>query len=113
MTRSRNGIILAALLALAGQVSALAADTNSSPDFQEVYDLIHQHAAGMSAVELNRAAVQGLVMALGPRVALGTNDPAANFAIDKKPLAETILFDGDIAYFRIARVSRWTGESRQ
>jgi Peptidase family S41 len=105
MTRSRNGIILAALLVLAGQVSAPAAGTNSSPDFQEVYDLIRRHATGLSAEELNHAAVQGLVMALGPRVALGTNDPAANSDIDKKPLAETILFDGDIAYFRVARVS--------
>ncbi|HWC58047.1 MAG TPA: S41 family peptidase [Verrucomicrobiae bacterium] len=104
MTRFRNGILLAALLTLAGQISAPAAGTNASPDFQEVYDLIRQHATGLSTEELNRAAVQGLVTALGPRVALGTNDVAAS-ASDKRPLAETIVFDGDIAYFRIARVS--------
>jgi len=105
MTRSLNGILLAVVVALAGPVSALAADTNTSPDFQEVYDLIRQHATGLSTDELNRAAVQGLVAALGPRVALETNEAAANTAEGKKPLAETILFDGGIAYFRIARVS--------
>src|SRR6185312_2089507 len=105
MIRSLSGILLASVIALASQVSATAAGTNAAPDFQEVYDLIRQHAAGLSADELNRAAVQGLVNALGPRVALGTADSAANSAEGKKPLAETIVFDGGIVYFRIARVS--------
>jgi len=103
MTRSRNGLILAVLLALAAQVSSPAATTNSSPDFQEVYDLIRQHSAGMSPEELNRAAVQGLLAALGPgKVELGTNNSAANTVTN--PVSETILFDGNIAYLRISRV---------
>src|SRR3954470_1303163 len=101
MTRSRIGLFLAALLVLAGQVSSPAA-SNASPDFQEVYDLIRQHAAGLSAEELNRAAVQGLLTALGPKVSLGTNNASANATTN--PVAEVTLFDGDIAYLRIARV---------
>jgi len=104
MTRSRIGFFLAVSLSLASQVSAGAAGTNDSPDFQEVYDLIRQHASGLSAKELNRAAVQGLIHELGSRVALGTNNAAAE-ASDKKPVAETILFDGGIAYLRITRVA--------
>jgi hypothetical protein len=105
MTRSLSGIFLASVIALTSQVSAFAAGTNASPDFQEVYDLIRQHATGLSADELNRTAVQGLINALGPRVALGTNEAAANAAQGKKPLAETLVFDDGIAYFRIAQVS--------
>jgi len=104
MTRFRIGIFLGALLAFAGQVSSPAAGTNSSPDFQEVYDLIRQHASGLSPEELNRAAVQGLINALGSRVSLGTNN-AATDTTEKKPVPETILFDGNIAYLRISRVS--------
>ena len=104
MIRSRIGIILAASLAVAGQVSSRAAGTNDSPDFQEVYDLIHQHASGLSAEELNRAAVQGLINALGARVSLGTNNVATDTG-EKTPVAETILFDGNIAYLRITRAS--------
>lgn len=103
MTCSRIGIFLAVLFGLAGQVSTRAAATNS-PDFQEVFDLVRQHASGLSAEELNRAAVQGLINALGSRVSLGTNTVAAD-AGDKKPIAEAILFDGNIAYLRIARVT--------
>jgi hypothetical protein len=104
MTRARNGIFLATLLALASQVSLLAESTNSLPNFQEVYDLIRQHASGLSAEELNRAAVQGLINALGPRVALGTNNAPAEIG-ERKALGETILFDGNIAYFRVTRVA--------
>jgi hypothetical protein len=103
MTHSRIGIVLAVLLTLAGEVSSPAAGTNA-PDFQEVYDLIRQHASGLSPEDLNRAAVQGLVNALGSRVSLGTNDAPAD-AGEKKLVAETILFDGNIAYLRITRVA--------
>ena len=104
MTRLRIGLFLAALLILAGQVSSPAAGTNASPDFQEIYDLIRQHASGLSPEELNRAAVQGLIHALGSRVSLGTNNAPVD-AAETKPVAETIVFDGGIAYLRIARVA--------
>jgi carboxyl-terminal processing protease len=104
MTRSRIGIFLAALVAVTSHFSTLAAGTNASPDFQEVYDLIRQHASGLSPEQLNRAAVQGLISALGSRVSLGTNNPSTETS-DKKPVAESILFDGNIAYLRIARVT--------
>ena len=103
MTRSGIGLILAISLALACQVSSRAAGTNASPDFQEVYDLIRQHASGLSQEELNRAAVQGLLNALGSRVSLGTNNASAEMG-EKKLVAETILFDGNIAYLRITTV---------
>jgi C-terminal processing protease CtpA/Prc len=102
MTCSRIGLFLAGLIAFTSSIPLRAATTNASPDFQEIYDLIRQHAAGVSTDELNRAAVQGILTALGPKVAMGTNNASANTSTN--PIAEVMLFDGDIAYLRITRV---------
>jgi hypothetical protein len=102
MTRFRNGLFLTALLVWATQLPLAAATNDSSPDFQEVFDLIRQHAAGVSTDELNHAAVQGFLTALGPRASLGTNAAISNST--NKPLAEVTVFNDDIAYLRIARV---------
>jgi len=104
MTRPWIKSLLTALLALAGQVSLPAQTNSSSPSFQEVYDLIRLHATGVSDADLNRAAVQGLLTALGPKISLVMNNSSANTAGDKQPITETTLFDGDIAYLRITRV---------
>ena len=57
-----------------GQFRAQAkAEADGAPDFKEVYESIRAHVAGLSEAELNRAAVQGLVSALGPKVTLVTN----------------------------------------
>jgi C-terminal processing protease CtpA/Prc len=109
MIRSRNTLFLAGLLALMGQIS-LPAQTNHA-DFQEVYDLIRQHATGVSDADLNRAAVQGLVTALGPKVSLVTNGAPTSTAAGMKLVTQANLFDGNIAYVRIARVDEGLSEA--
>src|SRR6266850_54142 len=85
-------------------IGAGAETSNGSPDFKEVYDLVHEHAGGISQEELDRAAVKGLISALGPRVTLVTNDsPSAGAGLP--PVVRSNLFDGEIAYVRIGRVS--------
>src|SRR5262249_34176738 len=54
--------------------------------------------------ELNRAAVQGLLNALGPRASLGTNDPA-KAAAEGPTVNKTTLFEDGIIYLRIASVT--------
>src|SRR5262249_36772070 len=78
-------------------------NTNSPPDFTEVYDLNRAHATGMSAAELKRAAVQGLIAALKPRVSVIGSASASTS--DAPLVSKSSLFDGDIAYVRIARVA--------
>jgi hypothetical protein len=90
------------LFAFAAQVSVPAQTNETAPNFQEVYDLIRQHATGVSEAELNRAAVEGMVTALGPKVSLVTNNSPA--ATEHQSLTQSTLFEGDIAYLRIARV---------
>ncbi len=83
---------------------ALKAQTASEPlDFKEVYDLVREHAGGISEADLNRAAVKGLMEELGPRVSLVTNKPAESRPT-VPPIVKSNLFEGDIAYVRIARV---------
>jgi C-terminal processing protease CtpA/Prc len=103
MTRSGITLLFATLLAITSQISLRAQTNEVAPNFQEVYDLIRQHAAGVSEAELNRAAIQGLVTALGPKVALATNNSSEN-AADSPPLRQTTVFEGDIAYLRIGSV---------
>jgi peptidase S41-like protein len=104
----RRGMIagIAGFGMLLGGMERLNADTgtNEGPDFKEVYELIRQHVAGLSEAELNRAAVQGLVNALGPKVMLVTNE-TADASSAESPMVRSNLFEGDIAYLRIKRVA--------
>jgi C-terminal processing protease CtpA/Prc len=103
----RRGLIagIAVLGMLFGGAESLIADTttNETPDYKEVYDLIRQHVAGLSEAELNRAAVQGLVNALGPKVTLVTNEVAESNG--ESSTVRSNLFEGDIAYLRIRTVA--------
>ncbi len=76
-------------------------------EFQEVYDLVRTHLNGASEEELHRAAVQGFVSALSPRVALvskGTKTNDEQDAAAKGVVDKSTQFDGNIAYIRIGRV---------
>lgn len=94
---------LVACILFSGLLSTFA-ETNASPNFQDVYNLIRQHAAGVSETELNRAAVQGLIAALSPQVSLVSNETSTHADSDAPLVAQSKVFDNDIAYFRIARV---------
>lgn len=104
MTCFRIKLLFAALLALTIQISSRAETNSAAPDFQEVYDLIRQHATGVSPAELNRAAVQGLINALGPKVSLDTNNGSAETSQEKPAVSQAKVFEGNIAYLRITRV---------
>ena len=92
---------LALLLAVGSTVRAA---TNAAPDFKEVYESLRAHLAGVDEAELNRAAVAGLLKELGPRAAL-TNIGTATSATAATPrISKSSLFEGDLAYLRLARV---------
>jgi hypothetical protein len=92
-------------LLVVGQASqALAEATNTSPPFNEVYELIHAHLTGVSETELNRAAVQGLLTSLGPKVSLVANSAANSESAPKPLVTQANVFEDDIGYLRIGRV---------
>jgi hypothetical protein len=97
---------LCAVLALsAGLNIARASATNDIPDYNEVYNLIRMHAAGLTKAELDQAAVRGLISALGQKVSLVTsNGTATTGAQEGVLIARTNLFGNKIAYLRVTRV---------
>jgi hypothetical protein len=89
---------------------ATAADAqNQGPDFREVYGLIKDHLEGITEAELNRAAVQGLVSSLAPRVSLVGNESTADST--KSLVSKTNLFEGGLAYVRIGTVGEGLGKA--
>src|SRR3954464_12911640 len=104
----RQGIIsvISGLLISLGSLANLSAQTNDPAGFREVYDLIRSHLAGMNNQELDRAAIQGLVSALSPKVSLITNGASSDGSEKSKQLlVRSTVFDGDIGYLRIGRVA--------
>ena len=72
------------------------------PNFQEVCQILGSNLAGISANELDDAAVQGLIRELSPRVSLVSADAGSSNTI---PLAEPRVFDDSFAYVRVANVT--------
>jgi len=106
MRRSGFSSLLALLFIFASDCArSTAAATDETPDFKEVYDLIRAHAAGVNEADLNRAALQGLLAALGPKVSLATNNPPATGPAATLLVNKASLFEDGIAYLRIGRVA--------
>jgi C-terminal processing protease CtpA/Prc len=98
--------VMGGLMALLNQSLAVADEAPSAgSDFKEVYDLIREHAGGITPEELDKAATRGLLLALRPKVVLITNDAAQKANASAPPVVRSNLFDGDIAYVRVGRVS--------
>ena len=80
--------------------------TNQLPKFDEVYKLLRSNLKAVSADDLDRAAVKGLLEELPAQISLVTNGRAgADAALDR-----VTVFDHSFAYFRIARVEEGLGE---
>jgi len=102
----RLGIGFVALSFVAVCPGALgAAESVGGPEFREVYDLVRSNLAGVTEAELNRAAVQGFISALNPKVSLVTNGTVSTAPItNDRILADNTVYDKEIAYLRIGRV---------
>lgn len=95
---ARVGLLLSLFLP-----SVLFAAPDDTPDFREIYELIRTNAGGLSETELNRAAVDGLLNALGPRATIVTN-AAAGDDTNAAVVTKALIFDHNIGYLRITRI---------
>ncbi len=93
------------LLALTGLVLSIArlpaAESTPVPDFKEVQQIVREHLSGASDDSVNRAAVEGLLLALKGRASLITNasEQATHPIVSKQG-----VFEGGIGYVRLGRV---------
>jgi hypothetical protein len=100
--KTRNVILCLFLAGLCSQ----AARADSPPKFSEIYQVLATNLAGVTPDEMDRAAVQGLLDQLAPRVTLVTAAAEGQPASSRlAPLAQTRIFDDGFAYFRIASVN--------
>lgn len=95
-------LTLAGLLATGSSLRAEV--TNTAPDFQQVYELLRAHLAGMSDAELNSAAVEGLLKQLHGRATL-VGGPAETAASPTGPeLIKSAVLESNVAYLRVGQV---------
>jgi C-terminal processing protease CtpA/Prc len=83
-----------------------AAPESSPPKLDEVLQVLGANLTGVTSENLNRAAVQGVLDQLAPRVTLVSASTAgSSSATGLAPLAQTRVFDQSFAYFRVASVN--------
>jgi hypothetical protein len=103
----RQLILGAGLVVIFAQTAGAKADTAMNlPEFKEVYGLIHQHLAGESETDLDRAAVEGLLGQLRGKASLVSGPSGTNAQTDAPLLAKSSLYEGPIGYLRVGRVGQ-------
>lgn len=95
--------ILAILLSLGYGVAAQDGSPQRQPPLAEVYDLVRTNLHGLSETELNRLAVEGLLNALGPRVALLSG--RSNASPTAPLLQQVSVLEDNVAYVRVGTVA--------
>ncbi len=104
MTRLALNLLKSVLVLVAATGLSVSAQTaTNGPAFSEVYDLLRTHLRGVSPGELDQAAAEGLIAALGPRVSLVSSVTAepTNTAL----LAWSRVVEDDVSYFRVSRIA--------
>jgi carboxyl-terminal processing protease len=96
-----QNLMLCCLLAAAVSRAAAA---DSTPKFENIYQVLSSNLQGVSSDELNRAAVRGLLDQLAPRVSL-VEASGAGTSSNAAPLARSCVFDNAFAYLRPAAVA--------
>lgn len=88
-------------------LSLPAVESSATPDLKEVESVLREHLAGATDESLNRAAVEGLLLALKGRVLLETNAgaSAAAPAATGPCVAKQRIFDGGVAYVQVKQVA--------
>ncbi|HTI97330.1 MAG TPA: S41 family peptidase [Dongiaceae bacterium] len=96
------------LLGLIGLLPAmqLRAAPNTAPDFQEVGELLRAHLPGVTAAELDQAALAGVLDRWHGKVTVvATATPGTTAATNALTLSEVRLAGGGMVYLRVARVA--------
>jgi len=81
------------------------------PDFQQVLELVRTNLAGQTADSLNRAAVNGLLRELSPRVLVVEGAGTDADADSTNLVAAAQVYRGNIAYLRPARLAGGLAEA--
>ena len=92
-----------------GNLSLRAVPETSAPQFREVFDLLRTNLAGVNENELNRAAVEGLIERLSPKVSLVEKKEEAGSV--SSGVVKSSVFENAFGYVRLGQIS--PGADRQ
>lgn len=98
------GLGLTVALMVAAGPRAHGAETNSWPEFREVYDLLRTHLAGVSEAELNQKSVEGLLQQFKSRAIMEGQGTAPGARLEVGGLASTNVFGDQYGYVRVGAV---------
>ena len=82
--------------------------TNTLPSFDELYQLLRKELKSLSAEELDRAAVRGLIRELPNQVLLVTNPPGHDRGTSVVAVSKKEIYDGAFGYVRLGEVNGQT-----
>ena len=81
-----------------------AETAGAAPDFQQVYNLLRENLAGVSAAELNSSAVEGLIQQLHGRATIVGSRAESTNPKNGKDLVKSTILEKDVAYLRVGEV---------
>jgi hypothetical protein len=93
-----------ATLVVAAVPPMRGADTNTWPEFREVYDLLRTKLVGVSEKELNQKAVEGLLQQFKSRAVMEGQGTAPGVHVAAGDLAATNIFEDVYGYVRVGAV---------
>jgi hypothetical protein len=97
-------------LLLCGGLSSSGAARPEPPPFAEVFDLVRTNVVRMNEADLNRAAVEGLLLRLRNRAWLVDANQAADTDTNTTAIAATAVFDDNYGYIRVGQVGHELAE---
>lgn len=101
LNRLYASLVLCGLAGVALPARAVAA---TPPDFEEVRELVRAHLPGATEADLDRASLSGLLESLRGKVRLlGASNEVTAAATPS--IAKVRVFDGHVAYVRVAQVN--------
>lgn len=111
MSLSRLPALLTVVTCLGAALPPARAAAPAPPKFQEVFELVRTNLGGMSAAEVEAAALKALLNQLDGRVTIESGPRASTAARGGPPVSKTAVFDGAFGYLRIGHVGAKLDES--
>ena len=107
--RSHAAVVMLVLLMVGGSVRG----ESGTSEFQEVYQIVLTNLPGISRTDLDRAAMQGILSNLFPKVSLIASESSSSSPAQTGQVAKATVIEGHIGYFQIAQVGEGLASSLQ
>lgn len=101
----------ASCVLLGTALAGVAAEPPAAPSFEQVFDLLRTNLTGETRESLDRAAVQGFLRELAPRVVVVASSVEVQLVERPPLLAARRVYRGKVAYLRIGEIREGLAEA--